>query len=121
MSDKLHVLGIINLLNLNGESDKFSIFRKEVRNHLEDSFLPDSYKKSFLRKFLVGEALQVFPSNSALSFVHIMELLEQRFGNPVDLTEAWIRKLADALKIGLSDSREITNLSNLLNTACKVL
>ena len=104
-----------------GNPSEFPFFRKQVRDHLESSLLPDVQRVEYLPKFLSGEALEVVKRNRGCSYTDLIKTLENRYGRPIQVSQACIEELASGPKLVYGDNISLLNFAEQLNTATKVL
>ena len=61
-----------------GSAADFPVFRKRIRDDLEDGLLSDAQKIEFLPKFVTGEAYDVVERSARCSYEDIVANLEFR-------------------------------------------
>ena len=118
---KIQLLNGITPTTFAGNPSEFPFFRGQVRTHLESELLSDAQRVEYLPKFLTGEALEVVRRNRGCSFKVLMETLEQRYGQTIQIAQACIEDLVSGPKIAPGDSTGLLNFAERLNTATKVL
>ena len=73
-----------------GSAADFPVFRKRIRDDLEDGLLSDAQKIEFLPKFVTGEAYDVVERSARCSYEDIVANLEDRYGQPATVAAACI-------------------------------
>lgn len=118
---KIQLLNGITPTKFSGNPSEFPFFQAQVQAHLESRLLSDAQKVEYLPKFLTGEALEVVKRNRGCSFKVLMETLEDRYGQAIQISQACIEDLVSGPKITFGDSAGLLNFAERLNTATKVL
>ena len=62
-----------------GNAADFPVFRRRIRDNLEDGLLSDAQKIEFLPKFVSGEAYDVVARSAGCSYEDIVANLEDRY------------------------------------------
>ena len=125
--DRVAAMWKVQLLNgvaptqFSGHPADFPFFRDQVRTHLESELLTDAQRVMYLPKFLTGEAIEVVNRNRGCSYEEILKTLEDRFGQAVQVTQAWIEELVGGPKFESGDNVSLLNFAEKLNTATKIL
>ncbi|PFX25687.1 hypothetical protein AWC38_SpisGene9681 [Stylophora pistillata] len=83
---------------------EFPSFREQTRTHLESELLTDAQRVEYLPKFLKGEALKVIQRNRGCSYDDLMKTLEERFGQPIQVSQACIEDLVSGPRLTYGDS-----------------
>ena len=96
-------------------------FRDQTRTHLESELLTDAQRIEYLPKFLKGEALEVIERNRGCSYKDLMKTLEERFGKPIQVSQACIEGLVSGPKLAPGDNVSLLNFAEKLNAATKIL
>ena len=76
-----------------GNAADFPVFRRRIRDNLEDGLLSDAQKIEFLPKFVSGEAYDVVARSAGCSYEDIVANLEDRYGQPATVAAACTEKL----------------------------
>lgn len=98
---KLQLLKGITPTQFGGNPADFPFFRDQVRTHLESELLTDAQRVEYLLKFLKGVAREVIERNRGCSYYDLMRTLEERFGRPVQVSQACIEGLYPVLSLFL--------------------
>lgn len=118
---KVQLLNGITPTQFNGNPADFPFFREQTRTHLESELLTDAQRIEYLPKFLKGEALEVIERNRGCSYKDLMKTLEDRFGKPIQVSQACIDGLVSGPKLAPGDSVSLLNFAEKLNAATKIL
>lgn len=118
---KIQLLNGIRPTQFSGKPSEFPFFRAQIKNHLESDLLTDSQRVEYLPKFLTGDALEVLKRNRGCSYETIVQILEERFGRPVQVAQHFIEELVSGPKIGYGNNVALLNFSDKLIAATKVL
>ena len=104
-----------------GSAADFPVFRRRIRDNLEDVLLSDAQKIEFLLKFVTGETHDVVARSAECSYDDIVANLEDRCGQPATVTAACIEKLAVGLKLGNRNFKGLRNFAEQLQCTAKRL
>ena len=118
---KVQLLNGISPTPFNGNPADFPFFKEQAHTHLESELLTDAQRVEYLPKFLKGEALEVIKRNRGSSYSELMKILEERFGRPIQVTQACIEELVSGPKLAYGDNMGLLNFAEKLNTSTKVL
>ena len=118
---KAQMLSGMQPTRFSGNPVDFPFFCDQIRTHLESDLLTDAQRVEYLPKFVTGEALEVVKRNRGCSFNDIMKTLEERFGQTIRVTQACIEDLVAGPRLTYGDCIGLTNFSEKLNTATKIL
>lgn len=118
---KIQLLNGIRPTQFSGKPSEFPFFRAQTKNHLEGDLLTDAQRVEYLPKFLTGDALEVLKRNRGCSYETIVQILEERFGRPVQVAQHYIEELVSGPKIGYGNNTALLNFSEKLIAATKVL
>ena len=108
-------------VKFSGNAADFPVFRKRIRDNLEDGLLSDAQKIEFLPKFVSGEAYDVVARSAGCSYEDIVANLEDRYGQPATVAAACIEKLTVGPKLGNRDFNGLRNFAEQLQCATKRL
>ena len=108
-------------VKFNGNAADFPVFRRRIRDNLEDGLLSDAQKIEFLPKFVSGEAYEVVERSAGCSYGDIVANLEDRYGQPAAVAAACIEKLTVGPKLGNRDFSGLRNFAEHLQCATKRL
>lgn len=108
-------------VKFSGNAADFPIFRKRIRNNLEDGLLSDAQRIEFLPKFVTGEAYEVVERAAGCSYDDIVAMLEERYGQPAAVAAACIEMLTLGPKLGNRDFKGLRNFAEQLQCATKRL
>ena len=97
------------------------VFRRRIRDNLENGLLSDAQKIEFLPKFVSGEAYDVVARSAGCSYEDIVAYLEDRHGQPATVAAACIEKLTVGPKLGNRDFNGLRNFAEQLQCATKRL
>ena len=92
----------------------FPFFRDQVLTHLETDLLTNLQRVEYLPKFRKGEALEVIERNRGCSYYDPMKTLEERFGRPVQVSQACIEGLVSGPKLIPGDNMSLLKFSEKL-------
>ena len=98
-------------VKFSGNAADFLVFRRRIRDNLEDGLLSDAQKIEFLPKFVSGEAYDVVARSAGCSYEDIAANLEDRYGQPATVAAACIEKLTGGSKIGNRDFNGLRNFA----------
>jgi len=118
---KVQLLNGITPTQFDGNPADFPFFRDQTRTHLESELLTDAQRVEYLPKFLKGEALEVIKRNRGCSYKDLMKTLEERFGKPIQVSQACIEGLVSGPKLAPGDNVSLLNFAERLNAATKIL
>ncbi|XP_022784666.1 LOW QUALITY PROTEIN: uncharacterized protein LOC111325175 [Stylophora pistillata] len=118
---KVQLLNGIVPTQFSGNPAEFPFFREQTRTHLESELLNDAQRVDYLPKFLKGEALKVIQRNRGCSYDDLMRTLKERFGQPIQVSQAYIEDLVSGPRLTYGDSVSLQNFAEELNTASKIL
>ena len=118
---KVQLLNGITPTQFSGHPADFPFFRDQVRTHLEGDLLTDAQRVMYLPKFLTGEALDVLNRNRGCSYEELLKTLEERFGQPIQVTQACIEELVAGAKLDSGDTVSLLNFAEKLITATRIL
>ena len=108
-------------VKFSGNAADFPVFRRRIRDNLEDGLLSDAQKIEFLPKFVSGEAYDVVARSAGCSYEDIVANLEDRYGQPATVVAACIEKLTVGPKLGNRDFNGLRNFAEQLQCATKRL
>ena len=106
---KVTTLQAMQPVKFSGNAADFPIFRRRVRDNLEDELLSDAQRIEFLPKFVSGEAYEVVERSVGFSYDDIIATLEERYGQPAAVAAACINMLTTGPKLGNRDSKGLLN------------
>ena len=118
---KVQLLNGITPTQFSGNQADFPFFRDQVHTHLESELLTDAQRVKYLPKFVKGEALEVIERNIGCFYSDLMKTLEERFGRPVLVSQAYIESLVSGPKLVPGDNVSLLNFSEKLNATTKIL
>lgn len=118
---KVQLLKGISPTQFSGHPADFPFFRDQVCTHLESELLTDAQRVMYLPKFLTGEALDVPNRNRGCSYQELLKTLEERFGQPIQVTQACIEELVAGPKLDSGDNVSLLNFAEELTTATRIL
>ena len=108
-------------VKFSGNAADFPVFRRRIRDNLEDGLLSDAQKIEFLPKFVSGEAYDVVARSAGCSYEDIVANLEDRYGQPATVAAACIEKLTVGPKLENRDFNGLRNFAEQLQCATKRL
>ena len=108
-------------VKFSGNAADFPVFRRRIRDNLEDGLLSNAQKIEFLPKFVSGEAYDVVARSAGCSYEDIVANLEDRYGQPATVAAAYIEKLTVGPKLGNRDFNGLRNFAEQLQCATKRL
>ena len=108
-------------VKFSGNAADFLVFRRRIRDNLEDGLLSDAQKIEFLPKFVSGEAYDVVARSAGCSYEDIVANLEDRYGQPATVAAVCIEKLTVGPKLGNRDFNGLRNFAEQLQCATKRL
>ena len=118
---KIQLLNGIKPTQFSGKPADFPFLRKQLSEHLESQFLSDAQRVEYLPKFLCGDALEVIKRNRGCLYDDLVNILENRYGRPIQVSQACIEELVSGPKLNYGDNVELLNFAERLNTATKIL
>ncbi|XP_028513775.1 uncharacterized protein LOC110239139 [Exaiptasia diaphana] len=118
---KIQLLNGIKPTQFSGKPADFPFLRKQLREHLETEHLSDAQRVEYLPKFLCGEALEVVKRNRGCSYQDLVNILETRYGQPIQVSQACIEELISGPKLNYGDNVGLLNFAETLTTATKIL
>ena len=99
-------------VTFSGSAADFPVFRRGIRDNLEDDLLSDVQKIEFLPKFVTGEAYDVVTRSAGCSYEDIVAHLEDGYGQPAAVAAACIQELTVGPKLGNRDLRVYVTLQD---------
>ncbi|XP_048587898.1 uncharacterized protein LOC125571976 [Nematostella vectensis] len=118
---KLTMLQAMQPVKFSGNPSDFPNFRKRLRDNLEDEILSDSQKVEFLPKFLSGEAFEVVERVSGCSYSVIVDILEDRYGQPATVAASCIDNLTRGPRLNNHDYKGLRDFAEQLESSSKKL
>ncbi|KAK3715773.1 hypothetical protein QZH41_002282 [Actinostola sp. cb2023] len=118
---KLTMLQAMTPVKFTGNPSDFPTFRDRMRDNLEDGILTDSQRIEFLPKFLGGEAYDVIERVSGCSYKTVVDILEDRYGQPATVAAACIENLTNGPKLPNTDYTGLRDFAEQLESASKKL
>ena len=83
--------------------------------------MSDAQRVEYLPKFLYGDALEVVRRNRSCSYDDLIKTLKNRYGRPIQVSQACIEELVSGLKLNYGDNEGLLNFAERLNAATKIL
>ena len=118
---KVNMLQAMHHVKFDGKPSDFPVFRKRLIDNLEDGLLTDSQMVEFLPKFVYGEAYEAVKRAVGCSYPDIIEMLEERYGQPCAGAASCIDSLISGPKLANSDYKGLRNFAEQLMSATKKL
>ena len=118
---KVNTLQAMQPVKFSGNPANFPIFRRRIRDNLEDGLLSDAQRIEFHPKFVSGEAHEVVERSAGRSYDEIVAILEERYGQPAAVAVACIKMLTTGAKFGNRDFKGLRNFAEQLQCASKRL
>ena len=118
---KIQLLNGMKPTQFSGKPADFPFLRKQLQEHLESDLLTDAQRVEYLPKFLSGDALEVVKRNRGCSYDDLLSILESRYGQPIQVSQACIEDLISGPKLSYGDNVGLLNFSEKLSTATRIL
>ncbi|XP_068729088.1 uncharacterized protein [Montipora capricornis] len=118
---KVTTLQAMQPVKFSGNAADFLIFRRRVRDNLEDGLLSDAQRIEFLPKFVSGKAYEVVERSVGCSYDDIIATLEERYGQPAAVAATCINMLTTGPKLGNRDFKGLRNFAEQLQCASRIL
>ena len=108
---RVTTLQAMQLVKFSGSAADFPVFRRRIRDNLEEGSLTDAQQIEFLPKFVTGEAYDVVARSAGCPYEDIVANLEDRYGQPATVTAACIQELTVGPKLGNRDFKGRRNFA----------
>lgn len=79
-------------VKFSGNAADFPVFRRRIRDNLEDGLLSDAQKIGFLPTFVSGEAYEVVERSARCLYEDIVTNQEDRYGQPATVAATCVGK-----------------------------